>query len=1344
MKKTAVYYFLVLMCILSAFLTLSCQELFTTSPNIPNAVGGSVQSIAAPSGLTATNGLKRKIKLTWNAVPGAKRYYIYHADSPSSAFVQVGESDKENYDDNVPSGVIAYYKICAVDSQNEKSYFSSIVKGSSLAVPIISSIDATGDGAVIRWYMENYTEYVNDLCYEIHWQGSGVSKSEVIPGSLGDYTVTGLNSNAHYEYYVEAYLASDKSSKETSETVDAETVLNYVPHAPAVNVEQGKTTDSIKLYITIPPMVQVKTKDAAAGTPAVYGDFPLFFKIQRRVKPNNDSVPWTDSDLVDFGGSNKFLKWDGTSSNTCTVAADSDGNAVIDVPYNPGDIIEWTDTSANGLVRGVQYQYRVTSVVQFGTKTVPSAAAATGMGWLAAKPVFAVKDCDRTLTDTDPPVVKSYTLNFAGSWNDFGKASLYRYSIKAERSVGGQVKDSEFLSDGSGKTVYDSLASIDTVTCYYDLEHYADKLTGGYTYTLYIYSNEYTTAADGAANCLDFTRAPGTTDISASIEKPKINNFYVESGYKNKVNLKWDIEAGVEYYVIRTEKSSGTDKPITSDILKSATGAYTGEYSDTDVEAGKEYSYELWADNMGSTNHSEPPLDAKVLGKPAPEFQIGSLSYDTVTVKWKVALAAESYDIKIGNSAPLNVSASDLANTVVTDANPSAVPIDQPDYWAEQNQAGEITFKYKKPAGWDDASLSGKPVDFTVTAKSTVDANESEKIQVYTAGPAEIHISTSPVIQNDYIEISWDKLEGANSYIVVREQQISWGNRLNAVKVFYKVDSSGSVDSQYADAVEVKLSADGKRYTLKDKQRNRSGDGGTPWEVSQSRIIWGIPYHYWVLPAGSDTDGNLDETRLDGYVTNTDAAKTEGYTKGYGLNVVAEKAESPDAIKVTWDPHKYTGIAWLCKRLKGTNDWTVAKLISQGATSVELNKSEIADPSKIYDFAVSYDPSLIKDAVASFSSSYPEYMESLKDSDEEQLNQGYLFSLPYITASNVSGTFAENVNWKLYASGNGRKKGPDAGSKYGLWIKNTNRLVAANDGWEKIADVNLDGTYTTFSGADYDVDYTVMQGGETGSLNLKPRSVSEITHAKTDGILKVLRDPRHYYKLTATRTNGNGDIITAEIGNDMKTFACRQITNEELAKAAMYHLAYGFYINDGGYPDLSNVDQHFKYMTKGQGGTKNGETGSFSFSEKIGQTNPFAGHFSKASATFVFNAYDPKLRCPSGNDVTFLAITTPRKTFWLRTASDIDPYIIEIDGETEMTVTMPPNNNTGMDYSCTVKFNCDNEKSIKLSIVRNTVSYDLANNGNSRDERRKWFPLQMDNDDRYHFKNTGFGWWPYE
>ena len=246
----------------------------------------------APQGVTASQGLKGKIDLQWTPVKKAVRYYIYKADTPFSNYVQIGETSDStaSYSVVVSAGTDAYFKLKAVDINGKESSFSTAVRGTSLARPVISDIvgdSEAGDTSVtVYWYMNNLDAYSDNVRYDVVCLDSSGKEQLRISVSSGktEALVSGLVPNTTYLYQVEAYNVTDQSLVEESDAITAQTARRLRPDAPeSLTVSQGLYSDKVSVSFNLPGMVDVAVEKN------VYEQKPLYFKIYRKLVDEEDS-----------------------------------------------------------------------------------------------------------------------------------------------------------------------------------------------------------------------------------------------------------------------------------------------------------------------------------------------------------------------------------------------------------------------------------------------------------------------------------------------------------------------------------------------------------------------------------------------------------------------------------------------------------------------------------------------------------------------------------------------------------------------------------------------------------------------------------------------------------------------------------------------------------------------------------------------------------------------------------------------------------------------------------------------------------------------------------------------
>lgn len=1326
---------------LGAGLLFSCADGTVPTPEmekLEESESGSRAVLSAPQNLTVTQGCKREIVLTWDSVSKASRYYIYAADSLFSEYELIGESTKNTFTYSpLAAGVTKYLRVCSVDYEGSVSLKTEPQVGSTLAQPIISDITTVSgkedSSLVVYWYMENAEFYKDELEYTIICKdadGKEVANSNVYASELEStsFVLDDLKPSESYVYTVTAFLSSKPAATEVSLEVDAETARRLRPNPPEdLAATEGTEKTSVTVSFKLPEKVDVLV---AAKT---YVQYPLYFKIYRRLSGTEDWGSAIVNHLYFTGATEK--------------PADLDFESYDTKRTEDGYLVTWEDTS---VVRGVKYDYKVQSYADNTTRIITSdLSSGETCGWAASIPKFDAKS--QLTANEDSSAYTSAKISFDFDWELYGTESNWKYLLKT-------VYSADF-NQASPTTDYALLESIDDIKAFasdYDLTDSTKE--GYYKYSLIIVKagdvTEDLTATAGNA----FMVIPCATTffLTSVINQPQLDTFALTDGYSSKNMLSWLYESGVTYELHRnTLDSDGsivTDSAKTiSTGLDSGTAGETFSYTDSDsVESGKIYSYTLYATITVGENAKIFPstaLTARTLGTPTPTFEKNKLAYDSISVTWNEVQKAESYEVALFNGE------TQLGETDTLDSEKIA----------ELSTAGIISYKISNPAGYDDATISGKDLTLKVTAKDSVDSVESSAT-VRTMGPACISLAASKATDSSKITVTWNKTEGAEGYILQRVRYNipkEGAEEAQRTDLFY-VGSDGSVvygDTTVSDSA-IAVNTSGSVFTLSDVQ-NENISTNTGYESSQALISTGLPYEYTVLPVLSADDAQEVSSFKIQY-NNVQTLSKRGSTHGFGHNVTATKAEYLNKIEISWDkpanPDELIPVLYKRKIAASDSDsdsseWTAVPSVLQ-ETTTKYTDSLSPTEANIYEYAVKY-------GTAAFSKAYQKLLASQINSLEEQDNRGYAFNMNYIASTGNEADFAEDFKWTPFDS---NKRKSARATEYAIYVKNTN----SSKDWLKIATLDSTGKRTeeiTSSGSyDYNVtyDYTEKMANQ---MTIKPKAATakygEVTGGGSyDGILKVVRDPRHYYKIVmkgevtadgSTYSPVTFDPSSEDIGDDMTVYACRQITDAELARAAMLALSYAFYLHDGGKADYSNVGNQFKYPGVGTITSDNG--GSVVFAKKEawseGITSPSTWGKGKSSYALSSN-YAPSQLTPGGNSATFVGISAGSSftgVFRLRTSDDVDPYLYAFADEDIISIKTA-DASIPVDYSGEIKFTCINSdhgssatNCLTLSVTRNGKTTQLCSTTNDNTLRKYYFPMQIWDNEGYEIDSSYYDWW---
>ena len=1159
---------------------LSCTEL-VTAPTMQaldgSLSGGANNTIAAPQNLSATQGEKRTITLSWTAVHKAVRYYIYASPTPFGNFPKVGETSTRLYTYDAMPGVTRYFKVTAVNYEGVESKLSLTVSGTTLAQPVINDIQQAEntDSVTISWYMENTDAYCNALQYTITCRdNSDIIRTETIAGGSNgisaptSYTFTNLKQNTKYKYTVEAFLKTSQEAVETSDTVDAETAVSLKPNAPdTMHATAGVFTNMISLSFALPEKANVK-QAGDAGTDsqqAIYSKYPLYFKIERRIAAGDTGteyswMPLEEKMYYSPSAPNKWTSVEPSSLETYNTA------------YTEGAIVTYTDTS--NLVRGVQYEYKIQSYI-YKKNTTSTSSSSSAVGWEAAVPLFELSDI-ASVPDNDVHPTKNIktSVRFKAAWTSYGKESDYVFIIKEDHNdIAGNYSGSKYR-------LYESLASLNAAALTYDTEDAASTNCGYYTYTMYIVSKTFPHGAaeleTAVHSALDSAPAQRSALVTSEIDLPTAS-IAVDDGYGNKAVISWNYNSETDYTLKRyTADENGYKIEGTLVEIDTTTLGTTGSYTDTTLENGKVYIYILCAKyKTGTITILSNPATAYTLGVPSVTFDADSPSYNAITISWKPVQKADIYTVTLTDGSIT------VTGRLEKDTTGSS-------YTASENtsytigETGQIIYTISKPAGYDDARISGKPFTCTVSVSNSKAGAPSAPIQVRTLGPAQTAVTATVAQSADRIKATWNTVQGAAGYFVLRDRcDVSNDRILSSDVYFVPAIPTGSTNEIKANKEIVSGASAvivGDTITLTDTYTAAPATGMTVWQDNQDKLAWGYPYRYTVFPAQSADDAyDISAVSEDGKRTkatirdivyqNIDTVFAVGSTLGCGFAVTATKSESPNSVTIVWQ--KPYGITtqepklWR-KRMTGSGaQWekTTEFVDAHGNFVVAPTGNERTVP---YGYAVVY----------SNEEPHATYLASLSASDpkspSEPLNKGYAFAIT-CTADNIKNDtaagFGERIGWTLW-NYDERALGPDQGKTYELYIKNSDY----NALWNKIATVSQDGSVALNNKSEYAV--TITPSNE--SLRIIPILTND-THS---GLLQVLRDYKHYAKMEITRTLSDGTHITASY-SDGEPFAYREITPKEFALVSALSLATAMYRDR-----KKGIAEYLEYSKEGKWGTR--------------------------------------------------------------------------------------------------------------------------------------------------------------
>ena len=671
-------------------------------------------------------------------------------------------------------------------------------------------------------------------------------------------------------------------------------------------------------------------------------------------------------------------------------------------------------------------------------------------------------------------------------------------------------------------------------------------------------------------------------------------------------------------------------------------------YTDTGLESGKGYRYTVYASDATLSDIPSSTKSGFTLGTPSLAFDYEQLDYKTITVRWNsVEHESEKREIEGGiresshnivykvehnsktytfSQSELDLRCSETENKVYTESTDS--------YDLICNNSKEFILKIKKDLkdfnySGSKPSISclkaGKDMDVTITASndltSSIPANKTQSTtKAAVLGPAKTNISASKADSITSITVRWDKIPGASLYTVRRIRPAMNADDSEKSDIIYVTDSglvstsSGNISSARTIATVTQ-----DQIVLMDQQCTADSSQNS-YESNQEKIQFGLEFAYTVFPVKTKGDDPFEDFDVI-YTDDKNSLVTQtGYTPGYGINIKASKADFADSIKLSWEkPNSYPGFyptIWF--REEGASDWSNHSKQSEGTTETTVYlPAELRD--KKVEFFVTYEAT----EKVVFAEPYFTYLSGIKDSDNEPDNVGYEFTISSFDAIKPiigNETFEERLTWSTQTNVNEprKKRVGDGitGDCYELYILNKN--YSAN--WIKIATLAKDGTVSTLSQAWFDVGFENI--GKTGLKILAKNSEETVqgSNVKADfktttrlaregspinaikgthnGLLKVQRDYKHYYKLVAKRKNSYGDVIETSLGNFTDSsshdavsqnpiYTYRKISDDEFVKGVTLIVADAIWkagVSTGGKREVSGLS-----TTDSNGNTINGK-----------------------------------------------------------------------------------------------------------------------------------------------------------
>lgn len=1265
------------------------------------------KELVPPSSVSASNGDYRCVKLSWNIAQNAARYNIYSTDSlnPSNAIFEKAGETKDGQTTSViiqeNPGITKYYCVTSVDLDGNESIKSNYVSATTLATPEITSIEEAENGTeiTVNWYLDNCRDesspYFNDLRFVLHLYDSTMNEikdkessilhakdfSTGVPGAVVKYSYTfkDLTSKTKYYFMVEAFTfenPEENSSKiEKSDKLDAETARMMTPKKVSdLYIEKGVAIDALKMSFTLPEFCEYKESDST------YSRHPLYFKVERRysgvenaqwetVINKLSSVEETKKEKLIY---NFKLGEEDTDCGDFKITTKASTDSSMESNSNYENYIQGSlITLSFDVERGIKYDFRIQSYVDDTIKILSSEdAVAEDTGWLVSVPSFNVRS-KYELSPENENVITNVNVSFNLKFEPFEKESSYTYKVQESFE---EFENSNDLTK-TKEPVETQVKEVSTISEINNLLYKKDTSEEKFGYYSYVF-----TLLDSGKNVI---QTVATSEKIIVIKDrtliPQPKNFTVEDGYANKFIISWIHPENSTYtlnYDVLDENSqiietvSKTEEELKADVGADVQGPdESGKITvNLDAESGDVRQFYLTV-KAGMTvvvydKEGEVNAVRKTLGTAIPE--IIEYDYSTIKVQWDEVQMSEvtvnEGTVTDGFEISAKYRESSLPPSLSSDAKLKEELAVNYTITEKTLETGKKTYTcvLDKPYGYDNPLVSGLPIDFSVKATNTKD-NTTSTIETETVGPAMINAQiASNTIADDAITLKWNKVKGAESYIIQRICKAP-DSAVKSDTYFYAKDgliSTLNGDEGIQDRTSGKMtpSAENTVYEFTDIYKEPDiGQENNGYQVNQSKLPWGIEYDYIVLPVkegGTERDFVFDSENfclLTGgskvnYTKKSDGGEgfnnvpleyVSGATAGFGQNILAEKAQNTKTIKVDFaHPFYKTSVPTLLRRKYGTNDeWVIVD--SGKPEDLQLSYNLPTDDGFTpYEYIVKYNynasnfkypPSLDKYLKSTLETRY-KYKDG--DTEKEPANKGYLLNVNFEAKYNgrLDGDnyvvdenyYTEKVSWERW-NFNEAKIGPE---KFEIYAFNPELTI----GWTKIAEIASSEVFGDSTDVLFDTDIRKYQT----TVLLTPNGYNNKTKTKTNttGLLKVLRNAKHYYKIVFPQTENTPEMA---LGDTKDIYAYRQITAEEMTRAATLVMAYGIQMTGPNWK-TSLYERSTTYNATAPG------TGYACLKSKGGTTI-----FVSLTHTFDFSNFCPLLSTKSELSSTFLNVTGSMK-----------------------------------------------------------------------------------------------------
>jgi len=192
--------------------------------------------LEAPTITTAIKTISGKPVVKWSAVSGAAKYEVYRAASKSGTYTKMTTTTGTSYTNtSAVAGTTYYYKVCALDSKDNKGAFSTIKSITcDCAQPVVTVSRNSSGAPYVQWKAVSGASK-----YEVHRATSKNGTYKKMTTTTGT-SYTNTNSTAGTTYYYKVKAICGKTTAGNSAFSDVKSIIRLCAK-PVITVSRNSS-----------------------------------------------------------------------------------------------------------------------------------------------------------------------------------------------------------------------------------------------------------------------------------------------------------------------------------------------------------------------------------------------------------------------------------------------------------------------------------------------------------------------------------------------------------------------------------------------------------------------------------------------------------------------------------------------------------------------------------------------------------------------------------------------------------------------------------------------------------------------------------------------------------------------------------------------------------------------------------------------------------------------------------------------------------------------------------------------------------------------------------------------